>query len=155
QLLPDEMAMRKVFASPYDASTAQAIEALGKEKPQSWPHDEAAKVDVGELLLWWFEVFERKILETQSWHAEAFPKDKPVERETPAGRIAIGTMGDDVYVGDYAAIVDPGGNDTYRNGRFASSIGLLGQRIGLLIDLGGNDTYDARDVDCTFGCAFF
>lgn len=38
---------------------------------------------------------------------------KPLRLNTPYGKIAIGTYGDDIYEGNYLLILDPGGNDMY------------------------------------------
>ena len=38
---------------------------------------------------------------------------KPLRLNTPYGKIAIGTYGNDVYEGNYLLILDPGGNDMY------------------------------------------
>ncbi|MFM8772220.1 MAG: hypothetical protein ACKOE4_09435, partial [Candidatus Kapaibacterium sp.] len=84
---------------------------------------------------------------------------------TPAGRIAIGGKGNDVYSGAYALIIDVGGNDTYdlvesdatmtqiiidmdgddvyRGQDHTLGSGHLG--IGILIDRAGDDQYTARD----------
>ena len=61
-------------------------------------------------------------------------KLKPFSRDTPFGRIAVGTDGDDVYEGSYFLIIDQGGNDTYR-------INNKDQRFSYIIDLEGNDRY--------------
>jgi hypothetical protein len=153
--LPDEMAMREVFASPYEKSVDEAIEAYLKAKPASWVHDEAARLDVRGLADLWILTLHTILEGAPTWPKEAFPADAPLVKETPFGRIALGTFGDDVYTGDYAAIVDPGGNDRYVNGHFAASLGVPNRRVGLLIDLGGDDVYDCRDTDATLGAAFF
>ncbi len=84
---------------------------------------------------------------------------------TPAGRIAIGGKGNDIYSGAYALIIDVGGNDTYelvesdatmaqiiidmdgddvyRGQDHTLGSGHLG--IGILIDRAGDDQYTARD----------
>ena len=59
---------------------------------------------------------------------------QPYTKETPYGRITIGTDGDDVYEGSYFLIIDQGGNDTYR-------INNKDQRFSYIIDLEGNDRY--------------
>ena len=97
---------------------------------------------------------------------------------TSIGRVALGTMGDDVYVGDFVLIIDPGGNDTYRPGNrtkeellkqphhiiidgggddvyiggdFAFGAGFTG--VGIVVDAGGNDTYSAGNF--SLGCGLF
>jgi hypothetical protein len=59
---------------------------------------------------------------------------QPYTKETPYGRIAIGTDGDDVYEGKYFLIIDKKGNDTYR-------LNNKDQRFSYVIDLEGNDRY--------------
>jgi hypothetical protein len=91
---------------------------------------------------------------------------------TPAGRVAFGTAGADVYRGKFAFILDPGGDDTYEleydpahpsriiidlegNDRYlgltdaALAAGLWGTQI--LCDLAGNDTYQAAKLDLGAG----
>jgi hypothetical protein len=55
-------------------------------------------------------------------------------KDTPYGKIAIGTDGDDVYEGSYFLIIDKKGNDTYR-------LNNKNQRFSYIIDLEGNDSY--------------
>ena len=62
-----------------------------------------------------------------------------VSVETPAGRIIIGSTGDDRYENTEAFLhIDPGGNDTYEGSVAASTAACP---ISVLIDLGGNDSY--------------
>lgn len=70
----------------------------------------------------------------------------------PHGRIIIGGTGDNTYEGDdFVAIIDLGGNDTYR-GRVASGIGLPGRApLSFVLDLGGNDRYEGEDFTQGFG----
>jgi hypothetical protein len=90
--------------------------------------------------------------------AQYFPKDQPVVAETQYGRICVGTLQNDTYSGDFAVLIDPGGNDTYRNCRIGAAYGKptsnLGKgEIGYFADLGGDDFYDCADVDITLGAA--
>ena len=75
-----------------------------------------------------------------------------VTAETPAGRIIIGSTGDDQYKDTKAFLhIDPGGNDTYE-GSVAASFSV-NCPISVLIDLGGNDTYHAGEACApTQGC---
>jgi hypothetical protein len=59
---------------------------------------------------------------------------QPYTKETPYGRIAIGSDGDDIYEGKYFLIIDKKGNDTYR-------LNNKDQRFSYVIDLEGNDRY--------------
>jgi hypothetical protein len=63
---------------------------------------------------------------------------QPYTKETPYGRIAIGTDGDDVYEGKYFLIIDKKGNDTYR-------LNNKDQRFSYIIDLEGNDRYISEE----------
>jgi hypothetical protein len=108
--------------------------------------------------------------------AALFPQDQPLIIDTSVGRICLGTPHDDTYGGDYAVLIDPGGNDTYRNCRIGAAYGQrthaaklgpdglpmgmsadwspLGDgRIGYFCDLGGDDTYDCTNTDITLGAA--
>ncbi len=59
---------------------------------------------------------------------------KPFTKDTPFGKIAVGTDGDDVYEGSYFLIIDRKGNDTYR-------LNNKDQRFSYIIDLEGDDRY--------------
>jgi len=75
-------------------------------------------------------------------------------KATEFGAFVIGGRGDNMYNGEFAAIIDIGGNDVYR-GRTAGALGGgLGQPYALLIDLEGDDYYDARGLDVTHGAGF-
>ncbi|MDQ3023397.1 MAG: HEAT repeat domain-containing protein [bacterium] len=87
-----------------------------------------------------------------------FPNDAPLVIDTEGGRICLGTPNDDTYTGDFAVLIDPGGNDTYKNCRIGAAYGKatpeLGEgRVGYFVDLGGDDFYDCGDVDITLGAA--
>lgn len=151
--LPDEMAMREVFASPYEAAAEAAIQAHLKDRPPAYVHELGARIPVGDLREAWYRAFGALLRAAPTWPRAAFPADAPLVRDTPFGRIALGTPGPDRYEGDYAVLVDPGGDDTYVNARVGTAFGTEGRRVGLLMDLGGNDVYACRDVDATLGCA--
>jgi len=59
---------------------------------------------------------------------------------TQAGQILIGGTGDNVYdldaLPEVSAVVDLGGNDTYREGTLSAQ-----RPVMIVLDLGGNDTY--------------
>ena len=75
-----------------------------------------------------------------------------VTAETPAGRIIIGSAGDDRYRDTKAFLhIEPGGNDTYE-GSVAASFST-DHPISVLLDLGGSDTYLAGEgCGPTQGC---
>ncbi len=88
-------------------------------------------------------------------------KETTLVLKTECGNIAFGGKGDDIYKGDYALIVDYGGNDIYEvsgsllnikmiidfeGDDFYKNDGFLGPAgsilgINILIDLSGNDVY--------------
>ncbi|MFH0765293.1 MAG: HEAT repeat domain-containing protein [Calditrichota bacterium] len=74
-------------------------------------------------------------------------------RKTPWGTMVIGGRGDNVYKGDFAAIIDLGGNDVYR-GRCGGALGVLDNSYSLLIDMEGDDYYAGEGVDVTQGAGF-
>lgn len=151
--LPEQMAWHEVFGSPLDAEAEAAVKAWREGQPESWLHDRLVRLDVGGVLLAADAILLDTLDEVLSWPAAAYPLDAALVLETPHGRIGLGTADDDVWTGDFAAIVDPGGNDRYVGGRMGAANGLPGQRIGLLIDRGGDDVYDTPDVDLTLGSA--
>lgn len=65
---------------------------------------------------------------------------KTVIMNTSIGRIAIGGAGDDVYAGDFALIIDVGGNDVYTNTTSNKNTSLK-LPVSVIIDLDGNDSY--------------
>ncbi len=98
--------------------------------------------------------------------------------ETKYGKIALGGTGNDHYKGDFALIVDLGGddvydieinskndairyplrlivdfmgNDKYRSGSYGLASGYFG--VGLILDLAGNDSYEGGDF--SLGCGIF
>ncbi|MFM8980022.1 MAG: hypothetical protein ACKOSS_06120 [Planctomycetia bacterium] len=159
--LPDEMLMREVFGA-LPPGTQAMDEAAWKAWGEAQPPGQLARLAAGLHApgpsrtppgVVAFASLARLALAARSWPAELFPKDRPRVLETPLGRIALGTPGADTYEGDHALVVDPGGDDTYRRGRFAGARGTPGSRLGLLVDLGGADTYDSGEVDATLGAA--
>ena len=60
---------------------------------------------------------------------------------TSAGRITIGTKGDDLYDSSHALILDPGGNDIYRGVAGVTGDSL---RVSVVVDFKGNDRYEGR-----------
>ena len=74
------------------------------------------------------------------------------------GNTVIGGPEDNVYNGEYAVIIDVGGNDTY-NGRSAGAVGGLeppyGRPYSVIIDLEGDDTYRSDSVLVSLGAGVF
>ncbi len=73
--------------------------------------------------------------------------------ETEFGVLVIGGAGDNVYSGDFAAIIDLGGNDVY-HGRYGGAIGELSNAYALVVDYAGDDFYDASMKDMAQGAGF-
>jgi HEAT repeat protein len=61
-------------------------------------------------------------------------------RETPFGTFILGGSGPNAYTGDFALIIDLGGDDRYLN-RVGAGVAGLGRPVSAVIDLGGNDLY--------------
>jgi len=76
-----------------------------------------------------------------------------LDTNTVWGRVVIGGSGTNIYDGDYAVILDVGGNDRY-SGRFASGIGVIHNAFSVVIDLGGDDLYSSEKV-CNIGSGIF
>lgn len=70
------------------------------------------------------------------------------------GTFVIGGYGDNTYEGDFAAIIDPGGDDVYR-GRCGGALGVLHNPYSLVIDLAGDDYYDSDGMALAQGAGFF
>lgn len=138
--LPAQMAWHQVdgVAAEESATDGAAI------------HELAAKLPIAARE--WLATFGDPAAWLSTWPTTAFPAASPSFRETPFGKIALGTPKDDVWEGDYAAIIDPGGNDHYR-GRIGAAYGTDGRRVGFLADLGGDDVYDCGATDITLGAA--
>jgi hypothetical protein len=60
--------------------------------------------------------------------------------ETPIGKVAIGTRGNDRHGPDAALVIDPGGNDVYERAP------ARGGAIAVIVDLAGDDEYRGSDL---------
>lgn len=69
----------------------------------------------------------------------------PVQVETPAGIVVVGTTGDDVYAEDAVLVVEPGGDDRY-GGTAGQANGLRGHGLSVILDLAGDDRYLGRGL---------
>lgn len=159
RLLPEQILMREVVPSLHPPAVMEQITAYAKANSPSHFYDLCCdgifSFRFEGMVDLWIELVEPMLAEVRAYPRGVFPTDRPRVLETPQGRLALGTLGDDIYTGDYAVIVDPGGNDRYEHGRFAAAFGAKDREVGLLIDLGGNDIYDCGDVDVTLGAACF
>ena len=77
----------------------------------------------------------------------------PMTRDTPLGKVVVGTTGNDVYRDDALLIIDPGGDDVYLNSAGGAD-GLAGRPISVVIDLADNDRYEGRR-SFSQGCGFW
>ncbi|MEW6685521.1 MAG: HEAT repeat domain-containing protein [Candidatus Edwardsbacteria bacterium] len=69
-------------------------------------------------------------------------------------RVVIGGPGCNIYTGDFAAIIDFGGNDIYE-GRAAGAVGEFGTPVSFILDLSGDDTYRNHQKLVNQGSALF
>jgi hypothetical protein len=72
------------------------------------------------------------------------------EFETPVGTVVIFGPGADVIVGDYAFVIDLGGDDTY-SGKIATPTSFA-EPIRMVVDLAGNDIYDSGELRGGLAC---
>jgi len=86
--------------------------------------------------------------------AEGVRGDVIFSAETKWGRVVVGGSGDNDYIGDFALVIDPGGNDRYA-GRVGAGIGVLSHPFGVCLDLAGNDVYDSPGKLFNFGAGLF
>ncbi len=70
------------------------------------------------------------------------------------GKVVIGGPGHNVYSGDFAAIIDLGGNDIYES-RAAGAVGRFSHPVSFVIDLAGDDVYRNHDKLVNQGAALF
>ncbi len=75
--------------------------------------------------------------------------------ELPDGfKGVIGGPGDNIYIEDFAVIIEPGGNDSYL-GRCAGAVGGLNTPVSFVIDLSGDDVYRNDKKLVNQGAGFF
>ncbi|MDJ0974225.1 MAG: hypothetical protein QNJ98_07185 [Planctomycetota bacterium] len=153
RFLPDAMAWREVFASPYTDEVDAKLKARLDEEGDAYLHELAARIDAAGHVGLWLETFGDPVAWLSALPEAAFPEDEPLVKETPYGRIALGTPGDDVYQGEYTILIDPGGNDRYEECRLGTAYGTPNRRVGFFADLGGNDVYACGAVNLTLGAA--
>ncbi len=77
----------------------------------------------------------------------------PTMRDTPLGKVIVGTAGNDVYRDEALLIIDPGGDDVYLNSAGGAD-GLAGRPVSIVIDLAGNDRYEGNRSFAQ-GCGFW
>ncbi len=69
-------------------------------------------------------------------------------------KCVIGGPGHNTYTGDFAVIIDLGGNDTYE-GRAAGAVGELSYPVSFVLDLSGDDVYRNHEKLVNQGAAMF
>jgi len=74
-------------------------------------------------------------------------------RDTPLGKVIVGTAGNDVYREEALLIIDPGGDDVYLNSAGGAD-GLAGRPVSIVIDLAGHDRYEGGRSFAQ-GCGFW
>jgi len=151
--LPEAMAWREVFDSPYSKEIDAQLDKVAKDRGDSYLHDLAAQIQMDVLVRHWISTFRDPVAWVKTLRVASFPKDKPIVKDTLYGRIALGTPGDDVYTGEYAALIDPGGNDRYEGCRLGSALGTENRTVGFFADLGGDDVYACSEIDINLGAA--
>lgn len=151
QGLPAQLDWHDVYASPYGQEEATQLKAFLEEAGEAWLHEQAARINVQELVRVWTEHIEPLLRWAIELPLSAFPTDAPLTLDTPHGRVALGTTGDDVHVGEYALLIEPGGNDTYRHCRLGAGVDPERARIGLFVDRAGRDRYECDRVNLTLG----
>ncbi len=65
--------------------------------------------------------------------------------ESKWGRIGIGSTENDEWLGDFAVILELGGDDRY-DGRVAGAVGQLGSSFSVVVDLDGDDVYSSKKL---------
>ncbi len=153
--LPMMMDWHDIYKSPY---TQEQRDAWAKELEAAAPnymYKQFEQISIGGLLAdtmrYLYPLDPRTYI--ARINPEAWPKDGPVIVETKGGRIGVGTMGDDMWNGEFTMLIDPGGNDYYGECRIGAAHGTADRAFGYFADLGGNDYYDCGGTDITLGAA--
>ncbi len=152
EFLPEAMAWHDVFESTCSEERRAELEALIKEEGDAYIYELAAKDNLANSAASLAALVALGGL-AEGWDVSLFPQDEPLTVDSRFGRIALGTLGDNYYEGEYAVLIEPGGNDTYRNCRLGAAYGTDSRRVGLFVDLGGDDFYDCGDTNITLGAA--
>jgi HEAT repeat protein len=96
--------------------------------------------------------------EAQPVKAEGVSGDVLFYQETRWGKVAVGGRGPNGYDGDFALVIDLGGDDRY-SGRIGGAVGLLEDSgpspFSVCIDVNGNDHYEASNRLFNHGAAVF
>lgn len=117
---------------------ADLIAYQGEEQEQRWItrksfHAISHKPEPGDIAEHLLALV--RALEALVTSDSALDQWKPREWRTPLGRVRIGTRGADRYEGEYFAILDPGGDDTFVDVHAPLQVGA----VLLVRDVAGND----------------
>ncbi len=153
EFIPTMLAWHDVFGSPYTDEQHDAWEKMLEDEAPDYIYQLASKIDFGEMTVEYSSILPKPDDWIRNIPDRAFPSFRPKIIETEYGRIAIGTKHDDKYEGDFAVLIDPGGNDHYVNCRIGAAYGTDNNRIGFFADLGGDDFYDCGETNITLGAA--
>ena len=153
EFLPEQMSWHDVFESPYSEDKHTEWEALLENESDDYLYKLASEFGMETLVMNYMWQCPDP-LEWLPWvDEEFFPKREPTIIDTDYGRIGIGTYGDDEWEGDFAILIDPGGDDHYVDCRIGAAYGTDKHRVGYFVDMDGDDYYDCGDVNITLGAA--
>ena len=150
--LPAKLAWHDVFAPALSGERRTAATAWRSDDPVALL-DTAAVLGSGRVAADWLRAFGQPLTWLAALPPEAFPQNAPLIVDSAFGRIGLGTPDADVWTGDFAVLIDPGGNDRYVGCRIGAAYGTAGNRVGFFADLGGDDVYECGDVNITLGAA--
>jgi len=153
QNAPLQMAWHDVFESPFSEEHQEDIEDILESESDEYLYELMETTDINVLMRNYF----RSCPDPRGWLDEipltAFPTFRKEIIETEFGRIGIGSRRDDVWEGDFVILIDPAGDDIYKDCRIGAAYGTEGNRFGYFVDLEGDDTYDCRNTNITLGAA--
>jgi hypothetical protein len=152
--LPLMMSWHDVYQSPYPQEQRDKWTEEMKDAPADYLYKLFEQVSLGQLasdaMRYLYPLDPRVNLGRVN--AGAWPQ-KPLIVETKGGRVGIGTMGNDEWTGEFTILIDPGGDDHYKDCRIGAAYGTADRAFGYFADLGGNDFYDCGNTDITLGAA--
>ena len=150
---PVNMSWHDVFESPFSDEQVEVWDTMLEEQNDEYIYELMSKVNLPRLTLQYSGLCPYPRFWFENLPSRAFPMSNKIIIETEHGRIGIGSRMSDYWTGDFAVLIDPGGNDTYHNCRIGAAYGTEGNQYGYFVDLEGDDFYDCGDVDITLGAA--
>ncbi|UCC11709.1 MAG: HEAT repeat domain-containing protein [candidate division WOR-3 bacterium] len=127
---------------PYDTTTLETEQLLALIK-------KIDRTDMARAAYLLHRGAEEVIGSLAGFHHDTVYQGIILDTLSPHGRIVIGGYGQNHYDGDYALIIDLGGDDLY-TGMPATGIGVLYDPFSVIIDLSGDDVYRSQRV-CAIG----